>query len=49
MYLLFYFFHRLNSSVTINTYHCQLNSQNALEIISGYDVIVDATDNVPTR
>ncbi|KXJ19846.1 Adenylyltransferase and sulfurtransferase MOCS3 [Exaiptasia diaphana] len=39
----------LNSCVTINTYHRQLNSQNALEIISGYDVIVDATDNVPTR
>jgi len=44
-----FFINRLNSTITINTYHDQLHSKNALDIVSKYDVIVDATDNVPTR
>ncbi|XP_028409638.1 adenylyltransferase and sulfurtransferase MOCS3-like [Dendronephthya gigantea] len=40
---------KLNSSVQIITYKLHLNSANALDIISNYDIIVDATDNVPTR
>ena len=39
----------LNSSIQIITYKLHLNSTNALDIISNYDIIVDATDNVPTR
>ena len=40
---------KLNSSVVVDTYHVQLSSSNALEIVSKYDVIADCTDNVPTR
>lgn len=41
--------HDLNSSVKITEHILQLNSQNALEIISKYDIVVDATDNVASR
>jgi adenylyltransferase/sulfurtransferase len=30
-------------------YRVRLDSKNALEILSGYDVVVDGTDNFPTR
>jgi adenylyltransferase/sulfurtransferase len=40
---------QLNSSVQILAYKLHLNSSNALDLISNYDIIVDATDNVPTR
>lgn len=33
----------------IDEYKVQLDSKNALPIISQYDVVVDATDNVATR
>ena len=39
----------LNPYVDIETYETRLTSQNALEIIREYDVIVDGTDNFPTR
>lgn len=39
----------LNSSVIINTHSLLLNSKNAEGIINQYDIIVDASDNVPTR
>jgi adenylyltransferase/sulfurtransferase len=39
----------LNPYITIVTYNTQLTSKNALEIISGYDVVADGTDNFPTR
>jgi molybdopterin/thiamine biosynthesis adenylyltransferase/rhodanese-related sulfurtransferase/molybdopterin converting factor small subunit len=38
-----------NPNVTIKTYEEPLSSENALEIFQGYDVIVDGTDNFPTR
>jgi len=38
-----------NPNVTIKTYEEPLTSENALEIFKGYDVIVDGTDNFPTR
>ncbi|MEP3374417.1 MAG: HesA/MoeB/ThiF family protein [Maribacter dokdonensis] len=38
-----------NSSTEIRTYHTFLTVDNALEIIEGYDLVVDATDNFPTR
>ncbi|GAB2277759.1 Adenylyltransferase and sulfurtransferase MOCS3 [Dionaea muscipula] len=39
----------MNSSVEIVEYKEALRTSNALEIFSKYDVIVDATDNVPSR
>jgi adenylyltransferase/sulfurtransferase len=39
----------LNPHIQINVYDTLLNSQNALEIIGGYDVVADGTDNFPTR
>ena len=43
------FLRNLNPLITVQTYPTLLNSSNALDIISDYDVIVDATDNVATR
>ena len=39
----------LNPFITIDTYQTPLTSQNALDIMAGYDVILDGTDNFPTR
>jgi adenylyltransferase/sulfurtransferase len=39
----------LNPHINIVTYNTQLTSQNALELISRYDVVADGTDNFPTR
>ena len=40
---------QLNSSIQILVYKLHLDSSNAIDLISKYDIIVDATDNVPTR
>ncbi len=39
----------LNPEVTVETYEEALSSKNALELFRGYDVILDGTDNFPTR
>jgi molybdopterin/thiamine biosynthesis adenylyltransferase/rhodanese-related sulfurtransferase len=39
----------LNPYVDIATYHTRLSSANALELLREYDVIVDGSDNFPTR
>ncbi|MFN3561303.1 MAG: molybdopterin-synthase adenylyltransferase MoeB [Chloroherpetonaceae bacterium] len=39
----------INPFVEVVTYDTPLTSQNALEILKDYDVIVDGTDNFPTR
>jgi adenylyltransferase/sulfurtransferase len=39
----------LNPEIGIETYETALSSQNALELFEPYDVIVDGTDNFPTR
>ncbi len=39
----------LNPNVTVNIHETRLNSSNALEIIKNYDIVVDGTDNFPTR
>ena len=39
----------LNPDVDVATYGVRLDSSNALEIFASYDVIVDGTDNFPTR
>ena len=38
-----------NPHVEFVEYHTKLETSNALEIISDYDVIADGTDNFPTR
>ncbi|HUF30405.1 MAG TPA: molybdopterin-synthase adenylyltransferase MoeB [Gemmatimonadaceae bacterium] len=39
----------VNPNVNVEAYATQLTSDNALEILRDYDVIVDGTDNFPTR
>ncbi len=39
----------LNPHVQVETYETRLTSANALEILRDYDVIIDGTDNFPTR
>ena len=39
----------INPYITIETHETRLSSENALEILKNYDVIVDGTDNFPTR
>jgi adenylyltransferase/sulfurtransferase len=39
----------INPYVQIDTYETRLTSENALEIIEKYDIIIDGTDNFPTR
>lgn len=39
----------MNRDCRITKYKTLINSKNALDIIVKYDVIIDASDNVPTR
>jgi len=39
----------INPNVKIETYETALTSENALELFAPYDVILDGTDNFPTR
>ncbi|MGZ4431919.1 MAG: molybdopterin-synthase adenylyltransferase MoeB [Gaiellales bacterium] len=39
----------LNPEVNVVKHSARLTSENVLEVIAGYDVIVDGTDNFPTR
>jgi adenylyltransferase/sulfurtransferase len=39
----------INPFVELTTYDAALTSKNALEIIAQYDLVVDGTDNFPTR
>jgi len=39
----------LNPHVRIDTHETRITSENALELIRPYDVVVDGTDNFPTR
>jgi len=39
----------INPDVNVVTYDVRFGADNILEIIDGYDVIVDGTDNFPTR
>lgn len=38
-----------NPQVEFQCYPEWLNNQNAMQIISGYDIVIDGTDNFPTR
>ena len=39
----------LNPDLNVATYDVRLGADNILDIIDGYDIIVDGTDNFPTR
>jgi molybdopterin/thiamine biosynthesis adenylyltransferase/rhodanese-related sulfurtransferase len=39
----------MNPDLDVTTYDTRLGADNILDIIDGYDVIVDGTDNFPTR
>jgi adenylyltransferase/sulfurtransferase len=39
----------INPHIQIDTYNIPLTSENALDILAPYDVIIDGTDNFPTR
>jgi adenylyltransferase/sulfurtransferase len=39
----------INPHITIDRHEVALSSENALEILKDYDIIVDGTDNFPTR
>jgi molybdopterin/thiamine biosynthesis adenylyltransferase/rhodanese-related sulfurtransferase len=39
----------MNPDVNVVTYDVRLGADNVVDIINGYDVIVDGTDNFPTR
>jgi len=41
--------HGINPEVNVKKYDIRLTSANVLDVITGYDVIVDGTDNFPTR
>jgi sulfur-carrier protein adenylyltransferase/sulfurtransferase len=41
--------HAINPHVQIDTYETALSSENALQLFEPYDVILDGTDNFPTR
>lgn len=40
---------KLNDKITITSYPFYLTAENAEKIISGYDFVIDATDNFPTK
>ena len=39
----------LNSDINVVTYNQRLDSSNAMDVMEGYDVVVDGTDNFATR
>ena len=39
----------LNPNIQVENYEIRLTSENALDIIKDYDIVVDGTDNFPTR
>jgi adenylyltransferase/sulfurtransferase len=39
----------INPHVRVDTYEVPLTSENALQILEPYDIIIDGTDNFPTR
>lgn len=41
--------HDINPHVVVETNNCHFTSENALEIAANYDIIIDGTDNFPTR
>ena len=40
---------KMNPDIQIDTFETRLTSDNALDILKDYDIVVDGTDNFPTR
>src|SRR6478609_1791118 len=40
---------KLNPLIKVEVHQCVLNSQNAMNILTNYDVVIDGSDNLPTR
>lgn len=40
---------RLNPSVKINTHSYRLKADNIMDVVAGYDVVIDAVDNIAAR
>ena len=40
---------KLNPNINFNLFNIKLSSKNALDIIKDYDIVIDGTDNFPTR
>jgi molybdopterin/thiamine biosynthesis adenylyltransferase/rhodanese-related sulfurtransferase len=40
---------KLNPDVVVNTYDTRLDASNIMDIMAGYDVVVDGADNFPSR
>jgi len=38
-----------NPMIRVNTYKCKLTAENAEKIVESYDIVIDGTDNFPTR
>jgi molybdopterin/thiamine biosynthesis adenylyltransferase/rhodanese-related sulfurtransferase len=41
--------HAINPEVQLNLYETRITSANALQILEPYDIVIDGTDNFPTR
>lgn len=41
--------HDINPHVTVETHDVRLDAQNAIETVSGYDLVIDGSDNFATR
>lgn len=41
--------HEINPFCQVDLYNTRISSENALELIKPYDIVVDGTDNFPTR
>lgn len=41
--------HQINPNVQVTTYRTKLSSENVMDIFKEYDIIIDGTDNFPTR
>ncbi|MCF4970205.1 molybdopterin-synthase adenylyltransferase MoeB [Nostoc sp. CMAA1605] len=41
--------HEINPYCQVDLYETRLSSENALDIVKDYDIVVDGTDNFPTR
>lgn len=39
----------LNPTISLEVHAERLNSENALELLNGHDIVLDGTDNIPTR
>ncbi|GAA1646682.1 adenylyltransferase/sulfurtransferase MoeZ [Georgenia ruanii] len=41
--------HALNPEVTVERHHLRLDAANTRDVVAGYDLVLDGTDNFPTR